>query len=151
MADAGVVGRTAIGAVLFVSGVAKVPSRSWPAQAQAFGLPRPLAVGLPWAEVILGAAAVAQLGGWPLDAAALALLLGFTAALTRRVSAGHAPPCACFGDASDRPATWSTVGRNVVVCGLAGLGLLAGSPHLAPLAMGVVVGALVVVAGLLVA
>lgn len=151
VADVGVVGRTAVGAVLLVSGVAKVPSRSWPAQARAFGLPRPLVLALPWAEIGLGAVTVAQLGGWPVDSAALVLLMAFTAAVARRVAAGNAPPCACFGDVSSRPASWRTVGRNGVVCALAALGLSAGSPHPAALAIGVGVAALVVVAELSVA
>jgi hypothetical protein len=151
VADAGIVGRTAVGAVLLVSGVAKVPSRSWPAQARAFGLPRPLAGALPWAEVGLGALVAAQVGGWPVDGAALVLLAAFTAAVTRRVAAGDAPPCACFGDVSSRPASWRTVGRNAVVCGLAALGLAAGPPHLAAVVIGVAVAALVVAAELSVA
>lgn len=144
MASLGVVARTAVGVVLLAAGIAKLASRSWVPAVRAYGLPRVFVPVLPWVEVVLGALVVAEVGGPLVEAAALALLLAFTVGVARKVAAGDAPPCGCFGEVSTRPATWLTVARNAVLCSLAALGFAAADPTVVPLAAGAVLGAAIV-------
>ena len=118
--------RALVGWVLLVSGVLKVRSRSWPAAAAAFGTPRPLVPVVPWAELALGTLLVAQVGVPWTAAVALALLAAFTAVVAVRVARAEEVPCGCFGDASTRPVSRRTLARNLVLCALAGLGMLGG-------------------------
>ena len=112
------VARVVVGLVFLVSGALKVRNKEWPAAAAQFGTPRVLVPVLPWAEIVLGALLVAQLGGRWVALAALVLLLGFTAAVVAQLARGNAVPCACFGAASTRPVDRVTVARNLALCGL---------------------------------
>ena len=92
-----------------------------------FGVPRALvpavAFALPLAELVVAAlllpASTAVIGA----AAALTLLLAFTAVLAANVARGRAPACHCFGQLHSAPASWTTVARNLVLAGLAVFGV----------------------------
>lgn len=121
----GPLARGVIGVVLLVSGTLKARDRSWPAAAAAFGAPRLVVSALPWGEIVLGAALVAQLGRRWTGGAALALLLAFTVAIAVKVGRGDAPPCACFGQVSTAPVGPATLARNLALCALALVGTVA--------------------------
>ncbi len=124
VALAAVVARVVLGLVFCVSGVRKALDRRWPAAARAFGAPRWSVSVLPWAEVVLGALLVAQIGGpWP-GVAALALLGVFTAAIALHLARGDQVPCACFGATSARPVGLTAIARNLALCTLAALATL---------------------------
>lgn len=114
----------AVGVVLLAAGASKVRDRGWPAAAERFGAPAWAVPVLPWLELALGAALIVQLGGRWVAGAAGAALAGFTVVVVRRVVAGDAVPCACFGVRADRPVGWGTVARNAVLVGLAVVGAL---------------------------
>ena len=111
--------RIIVGAVLLVSGAAKLRQPEWATTAAAFGTPRPIIPILPWLEIVLGALLAAQVGGVWVPAAALALLVVFTLATAWHVVRGDRVPCGCFGQSSTRPVDAVTVARNVALCALA--------------------------------
>jgi uncharacterized membrane protein YphA (DoxX/SURF4 family) len=83
-----------------------------------FGLPGTLvaivAIALPPFEVLLG---LYLIGGWLLpvtSAVATVLLAAFIAVVASVVARGLSVPCGCFGAADSAPATWATVGRDVL-------------------------------------
>jgi uncharacterized membrane protein YphA (DoxX/SURF4 family) len=115
--------RVLLGAVFLVSGALKVGDRRWPEVATAFGTPRWAVPVLPWAEVALGAALAAQVGGpWP-PVAALGLLAVFSAGTVVHLARGERVPCGCFGASSERPADGATLARNLFLAALAVLAL----------------------------
>ncbi|HRE02071.1 MAG TPA: MauE/DoxX family redox-associated membrane protein [Ilumatobacteraceae bacterium] len=109
-----------VGLVLLVSGGTKVAAgAAWPNQARQLGAPRWAIAPLPWVEIVVGAAACAQLvRPWPAVAAA-ALFVAFTALIVMRLREGRHPPCACFGSWSAKPLGWGHVGRNAVFLAVA--------------------------------
>jgi Methylamine utilisation protein MauE len=114
-----VLASAALGVVLLWSGGSKrVTPQQWRSQALQFGTPSWLVPVLPWVELALGGALVAQLlAPWP-AAAAGALLVVFTVALVRHLAQGRRPPCACFGTGG-RPISWWSVVRNLALLTLA--------------------------------
>src|SRR5204862_6805855 len=52
---------------------------------------------------------------------ALALLLIFVAGIAYNLAQGRTPDCHCFGQLHSAPAGWSTLIRNLVLAGVAGL------------------------------
>lgn len=117
--------RIAVGVVLLAAGALKGGSPTWVHEAGALGAPRPVAVVLPWVEVVLGALLVADVGGRATSLAALVLLGGFTVLVAAQVARGRRVPCACFGQLSRRPIGPGTVVRNVVLVALAAVGVAA--------------------------
>jgi uncharacterized membrane protein YphA (DoxX/SURF4 family) len=114
-----------LGAVFVCSGAAKMFNPRWAVQARSFGAPRLVALVIPAIEVFVGAAAVAGVAPrWSVAVLAM-LLVVFTAAIVRTLRHGLRPPCVCFGRWSDRPISWRTVARNVVLLGLAAAALVA--------------------------
>ena len=120
--------RLVLAVVLGLAGTMKLVDRSGTRTVlRDFGVPRALvpvaAIALPFAElvvaVLLVPASTAVIGG----AAALTLLLAFTAALGAAVARGRAPACHCFGQLHSTPASWATVARNLVLSGVAVFGL----------------------------
>jgi hypothetical protein len=103
-----------IGAVFVVAGGAKVArGAEWPMQAAQMGVPRWLAVIVPWWEIVVGALAISGLGA-PMPAlAAAATLVVFTVLIVRLLRRGQHPPCSCFGAWSSAPLGWRHVGRNI--------------------------------------
>ena len=110
--------RIVVGALLLLSGAAKLRNRDWPATAKQFGTPKPLIPLIPWAELGLGALLAAQIGGPWIAGAALALLGAFTIAVAVHLARHDNVPCGCFGATSTEPVSRLTVLRNLALCGL---------------------------------
>jgi len=105
-----------LGLVLIAAGILKLADGdAWPHQAADLAVPRPLALVVPWVELVVGGALVGQIA-MPLTAiAALALMVAFTVVLVLRLRAGQRPPCACFGRHGNRPLGPYHIVRNVVL------------------------------------
>lgn len=87
-----------------------------------FGAPqsfvRPLALGLPFAELTVVALLVYGPTRIIGAAGALALLAVFSAAIAASLLRGRAPDCHCFGQLHSAPTSWKTLARNGVLAGL---------------------------------
>jgi uncharacterized membrane protein YphA (DoxX/SURF4 family) len=120
-----VIASVALGIVFVVAGASKVAAgRAWPAQAAELGVPRPIAVAVPWFEMTLGALVAVGLGQpWP-AAVALLTLLVFSCVLVRTLRSGRRPPCACFGTWTAAPLRWAHVTRNSAFAALALVAIL---------------------------
>jgi len=116
-----VIGRIAavgLGLMFLVSGGYKLADGpAWPRQAADMGVSRPVALIVPWFELVLGAVLVSSLFSPWAELVAIGVLIVFTVVIVRRLLDGSRPPCACFGSRSKRP-----LGRRHVV---RNLGLLA--------------------------
>src|SRR5215472_18635032 len=90
-----------------------------------FGVPAKLAdvfgLLLPLAELAVAIALIVPLTAWWGGVAALALLLIFVAGIGYNLAQGRTPDCHCFGQLHSAPAGWSTLIRNLVLAGVAGL------------------------------
>ena len=126
MATGALVASILLGVVFLVSGGSKIAAGpAWPEQARGLGAPSFVVPLLPWFEIVLGAVLVMQLAPVPAAAIALAVLVGFTALIVRRLAQGQHPPCACFGTWSTKPLGRGHVVRNVGFMLLAVIALLA--------------------------
>jgi hypothetical protein len=119
----GLAARVVIGLVLLWAGISKVRDRNWAATtAPVMQLPVEVLRFIPFVELVIGAACVAQV---PFAAVtANGLLLGYLVLTVNLAQRGDAPPCACFG-ATATPVTWRTVGRNVVLVAVSIVSVLA--------------------------
>lgn len=126
MGVVGVVASVVVGLLFVLAGASKLAiGPAWPEQARGFGAPRWAAAVVPWVELAIGAALVAQLAR-PLPAiAAIAILLLFTALIVRHLRAGRAPTCACFGAWSAKPVGPGHLARNSVFLAFAVVALWA--------------------------
>jgi peroxiredoxin/uncharacterized membrane protein YphA (DoxX/SURF4 family) len=117
--------RMLLAGVFLIAGLAKLADRDGVRRMVVeFGSPVSLAAPLAWAlicaelgaavELLLGPSA--RVGGL----AALALLIGFAAAVTISVTRGRRPECHCFGRQHSSEAGWSTVARNMLLAIVAG-------------------------------
>lgn len=120
MAVAGLLASVALGLVFLVSGGSKIAAGpAWPHEAREMGAPAIVVPVLPWLEIALGAVLVMQVAPLAAGIAALAVLVVFTALITRRLAEGRHPPCACFGSWSSKPLGRRHVVRNVAFSVLA--------------------------------
>jgi hypothetical protein len=137
-------GRTILAVVFVVAAVAKLADRTASrGSLRAFGVPawlaRPGALALPIVELavagLLIVAATARYGA----AAAVALLVVFSAVLGRELARGTAAGCNCFGALSSTRAS-SALARNAVLAGAATAVAVVGPGRVfaAPVAAGVV-------------
>lgn len=115
----------ALGMTFVVAGAAKVASGPlWPQHVADLGAPKIAGPVLPWVELLIGAALVAQLfepfAAW----AAIALTVAFTALIARRLSQGRRPVCACFGAWSAKPLGAGHLVRNAAILVLGVLSVL---------------------------
>ena len=118
--DWGVVAALSVAAVLLIAGVSKLAQASqWRAQAAGLGVPRPIALVVPFFEVGLGACLLVQLQRHLMAWLALALFGAFSVLLALRLAQGKRPPCACFGSLSSKPIGPWHLARNAVLIGLA--------------------------------
>ncbi len=137
MNDALVLARLFLAAVFIVAGVTKLADRSGTRQALAdFGVSHrlvgPLQFLLPAAELAAAITLVFPITARWGAAGSLVLLALFVAGLVRALRRGEAPDCHCFGQLHSKPASWTTVARNVVLAIPAGYVTLAGpGPSLA--------------------
>jgi uncharacterized membrane protein YphA (DoxX/SURF4 family) len=114
-----------LGLAFVIAGGSKIAAGpAWPQQARELGAPSIAAPVLPWVEIAVGAALIAQLIEPVPALIAIALLIAFTLLIARRMSQGRRPVCACFGVWSARPIGPGHVVRNVGLLGLAVLTLL---------------------------
>lgn len=120
MSTLGIVASVVVGIAFLVAGGSKVVAGpAWPATAREMGAPDLAIPFVPWLELAVGAALVAQLAV-PFPAlAALALLVAFTVLIALRLSRGERPPCACFGAWSAEPIGRKHLIRNAVLIVLA--------------------------------
>ena len=123
--------RLVLAAVLAVAGIAKLADRAGAREAvPGFGVPEALAPTvarlLPLLEltaaVLLIPSATATAG----SALALALMLAFSAAITRSIARGEAPDCHCFGALHSEPAGPRTLIRNLALAAGAAVSLAGG-------------------------
>lgn len=115
-----VVASAVLGVVFLVSGVLKVSAtRQWQTQSAGLGVPRRVAVVVPFAEAVVGALLVAQLARRVVAIVAAGMLVAFTVLLVVRLTQGRRPPCACFGALTTRPISWGNVVRNAVFLAIA--------------------------------
>jgi peroxiredoxin/uncharacterized membrane protein YphA (DoxX/SURF4 family) len=120
MNDALVIARLGLAAVFLVAGVAKLADRPGTRQALAnFDVPArlidPFVLLLPLAELAAATALVFPTTARWGAAGSLLLLALFVVGLTRVLRRGEAPDCHCFGQLHSKPASWTTVARNVVL------------------------------------
>lgn len=115
-----VVAAVVVGAALITAGVFKLAAGgTWPIQAADLGVPRVVAVLVPWIELVVGVALVVPVfEPWP-AIAAVVLLVAFTVVVLWRLRDGSRPPCACYGSRSTRPLGARHVARNVGLLALA--------------------------------
>jgi hypothetical protein len=140
--------RLLLSAVFLVAGLAKLADLSGSRQAmRGFGVPDKLAdvfgLLLPLAEIAVAVTLVVPLTAWWGAVAALALLLIFVAGIGYNLAQGRTPDCHCFGQLHSSPAGWSTLIRNLVLAGIAGLvvgfGRVTSGPSLLDLLAGLTV------------
>jgi uncharacterized membrane protein YphA (DoxX/SURF4 family)/peroxiredoxin len=120
MNDALVIARLSLAVVFIVAGVAKLADRSGTRQALTdFAVPHdiagPLLFLLPAAELATALALVFPTTARWGAAGSLLLLTLFVVGLTRVLRRGEAPDCHCFGQLHSKPASWTTVARNLLL------------------------------------
>jgi hypothetical protein len=108
-----------VGAVFLMAGASKAINFSqWLRDARAQSVWKPIALCLPFVELVLGGCLV----GLPVSAVVLglstAVLLVFTAFLAAQIRLSSDVPCACFGSFVRRPPSWRDVLRNLVLMAL---------------------------------
>src|SRR6266576_1162932 len=118
--------RLLLSLVFLVAGLAKLADLAGSRQAmRGFGVPDKLAdflgLLLPLAEIAVAVTLVVPLTAWWGAVAALALLLMFVAGIGYNLAQGRTPDCHCFGQLHSSPAGWSTLIRNLVLAGVAGV------------------------------
>ena len=115
-----VIASVILGGVFIISGVTKmIAIQQWRAQAAELGVSGLVVVGLPYAELGIGALLVAQIARRPVAIIAGVVLVAFTTLLAVRLSQGRRPPCACFGGLSSKPIGWTNIARNAAFIALA--------------------------------
>lgn len=120
-----VVANVLLGAAFLWAGALKlIQGPSWSKQAADMGVGRPVALAVPYVEVVVGAATASQLlRPWP-AMAALLLLVAYTVLILVRLADGDRPPCACFGSRSMRPLGAYHVLRNLALIALAAVAIV---------------------------
>jgi uncharacterized membrane protein YphA (DoxX/SURF4 family) len=120
----GALAAVVVGISFVVAGGSKLAAgESWPSQAKGLGAPRWTIPIVPWVELALGAALIAQLWRRASAALAIALLLAFTAMIANRLRQGEHPPCACFGAWSASPIGPGHLLRNAALIAVAAIAL----------------------------
>lgn len=126
MSTAGLVASIIVGLAFVAAGGSKVAAGpTWPATAKEMGAPAFTIPFVPWVELAVGAALLAQLAVPVPAVAALLLLIVFTALIVVRLSDEDRPSCACFGSWSAEPIGRIHVIRNAILMALAVLAMWA--------------------------
>jgi peroxiredoxin/uncharacterized membrane protein YphA (DoxX/SURF4 family) len=120
MNDALVIARLGLAVVFLIAGAAKLADRPGTRQALAnFDVPArlidPFVLLLPLAELAAATALVFPTTARWGAAGSLLLLALFVVGLTRVLRRGETPDCHCFGQLHSKPASWTTVARNLVL------------------------------------
>ena len=120
-----VVAAVVVGIVFLVAGGSKIAAGpEWPVQAHGLGAPAILIPVVPWVEILIGAALVAQIARQAAAVAAVGMLVVFTGMIIGQLAQGRRPPCACFGAWSAKPLGLGHVARNAALIALGVLALL---------------------------
>src|SRR5437764_4106860 len=120
LAVVGIVAGIIVGLALVWAGLLKlVEGPAWPKQAADMGVARPVALVVPYVEIVVGVLLATHLFPPWSAIAALLLLLAFTALIVRRLADGSRPPCGCFGLRSTRPLGAYHVARNLGLLAIA--------------------------------
>lgn len=129
--------RLVLGAIFVVAGVSKVGHADlFAAQIAGFRLlpsavVAPLALGLPFLEILLGGYLIVGLFTRAAAWAAVALLAVFDLAIASAVVRGLTVSCGCFGPNDATVTTWTEVARDAVFVVLAAIVALRGPGMLA--------------------
>lgn len=130
--------RVLLAAVFAAAAAAKTAAPA--AALPGFGVPRwlvrPLAAGLPAAELAVAASLLPASTAWYGALAAAGLLAGFTAAVAYQLARGRRPDCNCFGRLRSKPIGPSTLVRNGVLLGLGAFAVVAGRRDAGPSVVG---------------
>lgn len=118
--------RVLLAGVFLIAAIGKLTQREESRRAlDDFGVPRamarPIALILPFGEIAVAALLIYGGSSHVGALGALALLGIFTAAITVSLARGRRPDCHCFGQLRSTPIGASTLVRNGVLMGLAGL------------------------------
>jgi uncharacterized membrane protein YphA (DoxX/SURF4 family) len=120
----GIGARVLLGAVLLYAGWSKIRTRRWPLLALEAGIPRPVVLGLPAFELILGLLLVGQVQpdivGW----VGVALFVAFLAVVSVQFFTGVEASCNCFGGDGESVISWITIARNLLLLAVALTGAL---------------------------
>jgi uncharacterized membrane protein YphA (DoxX/SURF4 family)/thiol-disulfide isomerase/thioredoxin len=118
------IARLALAAIFTLAGLTKLADL--PASVdtvEAFGLPRRLArpagVALPFGELAVAIALLLSPSARWGAAAAVILLLTFSAGVAHALHEGRTPDCNCFGQVSSEQISWRTLARNGVFAAIA--------------------------------
>ena len=120
--------RIILAAVFLVSGAAKLADLTGSRRAVAdFGVPERLArlggLMLPVIELAVSLLLVVPATAFVGAIGALGLLVLFVAGISYNLARGRHPDCHCFGQVHSAPVGWTTLVRNFVLIGLAGLAM----------------------------
>ncbi len=120
MNDALVIARLGLAVVFLLAGVSKLADRPGTRQAlENFYVPAryidSCVLLLPLAELAVATALVFPTTALWGAAYGLVLLALFVVGLTRVLRRGEAPDCHCFGQLHSKPASWTTVARNLLL------------------------------------
>lgn len=122
MSTVSLVASILLGLAFLLAGGSKLAAGpTWSVHARGLGAPPASIRVVPWFELAVGAALIAQLIEPVPAIVAIIVLLVFTALIVRRLLEGRRPPCACFGAWSAKPIGPGHLARNF---GLLLLGLL---------------------------
>ena len=126
MSTVGAVAAVVVGLAFLLAGASKLAAGpGWPVTARGMGAPGFTIPFVPWVELAVGAALVAQLAV-PFPAiAAVVLLVAFTTLIAIRLAGDERPACACFGAWSAEPIGAVHLVRNGVLIALAVLAMWA--------------------------
>jgi len=129
--------RLLLGAIFIVAGLSKLAdSKGFRQTLAEFGTPSALAgvlvFAIPATELAIATALVFMNFAWWGASAALALLVGFTIAISISLLQGRKPNCRCFGELAAAPIGGFTLARNAVLITVAGFIVTNGWPGVGP-------------------
>jgi peroxiredoxin len=120
--------RLLLATVFATAAAAKTASHGTATALPGFGIPpwlvRPVAIGLPAAELAVTVSLLPASTAWYGALAAVGLLAAFTGAVAYQLARGRRPDCNCFGRLQAKPIGPSTLVRNLALLGLAAFATL---------------------------
>jgi peroxiredoxin/uncharacterized membrane protein YphA (DoxX/SURF4 family) len=131
--------RFLLAAVFLIAAVAKLFDRAGTRKAVGdFGVPAPLvataATLVPLAELAAGILLIPATTAWWGAIGAAGLLIAFIIGIAVNLARGRRPGCQCFGQLHPTPVGWTTLARNALLLGAAGLVVWRGPDRVGPTA-----------------
>lgn len=125
--------RLLLSAVFNVAGITKLADLSGSRRAMiGFGMPKnlaaPVALALPFAEILIALALIPLNSAWIAAVAAAGLLSIFVIAIAVNLARGRTPDCHCFGQLHSEPVGRATLIRNAGLIVVAGFIVAEGRP-----------------------